>query len=154
MKPFLPNSTETAPYDNDGFLLKPVAVIEKDLFKRAWGHYRFTHYLGGEPTGNIGNIHILPGKRSAEEFRQGPYIEVVSFSDFQCDPVTGDFGGEIRLAYASNGGNRIPVTGGSISGNIKESQKEFYFSKESQTVNNFCGPETVYLMNANITGAR
>ena len=42
------------------------------------------------------------------------------FSDFRLDPVTGDFGAEMRLAYWFDGERRRPVTGGSISGSVTE----------------------------------
>ncbi len=67
----------------------------------------------------------------------------------------GDFGGEIRLAfeYEQSGGSRKPLTGGSISGNVKTAQKTLELSEEIQLLNGFSGPQTVRLAQASITGA-
>jgi len=68
------------------------------------------------------------------------------------DGLTGNFGGEIRLGWYFDGSNTIPVTGGSISGNIKDLQKEMYLSKELQKDNNFVGPKIVKLLNVSVAG--
>ena len=68
------------------------------------------------------------------------------------DTITGDFAGEIRLGWYKDGDKLIPVTGGSISGNINEVHKEMYLSKEVQKLNNFIGPYSVKLFNVNIAG--
>lgn len=46
----------------------------------------------------------------------------------------------------------IPVTGGSISGNIRDVQGRMVLSKELQTENNFIGPKILQLFNVSITG--
>ena len=84
--------------------------------------------------------------------KASPYIELVSFSDFQMDTMTGDFGGEIRLGWYFDGENTVSITGGSISGNIKEVEKEMYFSSETQKLNNFLGPKTIELSNVSLAG--
>ena len=151
--PYLPNSPLSAPYDEDGFSLLPVSIIEEGVLKRYWGPIRFTHYLGSEPTGNLKNVTVLPGDRPASELRAGSGLEVVSFSDFQCDPITGDFGGEIRLGYCTDRKDRLPVTGGSVSGNVRDIKQERYFSREVQSAASFSGPETIRLSNVRVTGA-
>lgn len=46
------------------------------------------------------------------------------------DPATGDFGGEIRLAYLCRGTERIPVTGGSVTGTMAENRGRIRLSRE------------------------
>ncbi|KKK89126.1 hypothetical protein LCGC14_2736250, partial [marine sediment metagenome] len=135
LDPDLPNSTYSSPWDLDGYPLKKTAVIDRGRLLNFWGPLRFCHYLGIKPSGSIGNVVVEGGSRPMATLRQGPCLEVVSFSDFQTNPLTGDFGGEIRLAYLSKDGSRdrgLPVSGGSISGNILNVQGEMTLSRERQ----------------------
>ena len=84
--------------------------------------------------------------------KQRPYLELLAFSDFQMDPLNGDFGGEIRLGRYFDGKGTTFVTGGSISGNIREVQTEMILSKELQRENHFGGPQTIQLSNVAVSG--
>ena len=84
--------------------------------------------------------------------RSEPYLEVVNFSDFQMSAETGNFGGEIRLAFLYDGEKVTPITGGSINGNILEAQKHLVFSKEMQTEKDFEGPKAVCVGKVNVAG--
>jgi len=152
LDPYLENSTASAPYDEDGLRLSRVVLYENGILKRYWGNTRFSHYLSIKPTGNIRNIVVEGGSKTLQEIKEGPYLEVKVFSDFQMDTLTGDFGGEIRLGWYCDGENVIPVTGGSISGNINEVHKEMYLSKETQKINNFSGPKSIRLLNVSVAG--
>lgn len=152
LDPKLSNSVVSAPYDNDGFPLSEVSIYEAGVLKRYWGDVIYSYYLNAEPTGRIENVVISGGSKSEEEMKKEPYLELIAFSDFQMDGMTGDFGGEIRLGWYYDGTTRIPVTGGSISGNIKSLHHNIYLSKETQQVNNFVGPNTIQLFNVSITG--
>lgn len=59
--------------------------------------------------------------------------------------------GEIRLGLYFDGSKVIPVTGGSILGNVMELQKELYLSKELQRDNNFIVPKAIKLINVTIS---
>lgn len=152
LDPFMKNSTKSSPYDADGFPLHSVELFKKGVLNVYHGDARHCHYLNVEPTGTISNFIIEGGAYSITDFKKEPYLEIVAFSDFQMDDLTGDFGGEIRLGWYFNGKNTIPVTGGSISGNIKDLQKEVYLSKELQSDNNFVGPKTVKLLDVSVAG--
>lgn len=91
------------------------------------------------------------GSKTINELKEEAYLEIAAFSDFTVDSLTGNFGGEIRLAWYFDGSKVIPVTGGSISGNIMELQKELYLSKELQRDNNFIGPKAIKLINVTIS---
>jgi PmbA protein len=151
--PDLKGSTKSSPYDNDGYPLSYVTVIKDGRVERLWGDVRHCHYLGIEPTGKIENMKIEPGTKSIAEMKCQPYLELLSFSDFQMDDTTGDFAGEIRLGRYFDGKNTRPVTGGSISGNIRQVQGNMHFSKEIDQQNNFIGPKTILLFNASLAGA-
>lgn len=152
LDPLMTNSSRSTSYDNDGYPLNKVTIFEKGVLKRYWGDNRYCSYLDIEPTGNIENILVEGGSKSLEKLKEEPYIELLAFSDFQMNSLTGDFAGEIRLGRYYDGKKVIPVTGGSISGNVKDVQRKMFLSKELQQVNNFIGPKTIQLFNINIAG--
>ncbi len=152
LDPLINNSTSSASFDEDGFSLAPVRIIEKGALKQYLADARYGYYLNVETTGSIGNMVVEGGSRTAKELQAEPHLMAAAFSDFSMDEVTGDFGGEIRLAWYYDGERTIPVTGGSITGNIYELQQEFYLSKELQKDNDFEGPLMVKIMNCTVAG--
>ncbi|MDF2673162.1 MAG: peptidase [Clostridiales bacterium] len=152
LDPFIENSSESAAYDNDGLPLSKVNLIENGVLKSYWGNTQYSHYMNVKPTGSIKNIVVDGGKKSLAAFKTEPYIELISFSNFQMDPFTGDFGGEVRLGWYYDGEKTIPVTGGAVTGNIKDVQHEMYLSKELQVDNDFIGPRTIQLFNVSVSG--
>ena len=117
-----------------------------------FGGTRFCHYLGVEPTGNYEKIVAKEGSTSFEDMKKTPYLHVVNFSDFQMDEMSGNFGGEIRLAYLFDGEKVTPVTGGSINGAITKAHKTFIFSKEMQESMDFVGPLAVSMEDVAVAG--
>jgi predicted Zn-dependent protease len=153
-EPYLPGSPASAPWDADGFPLESTLIVEGGVLRRVWGSRRFCHYLGVEPTGVLPNIRVGAGSRSLAEMRGEAGLEVAVFSDFHSDPITGDFGGEVRLAYLLEGGRRRPVSGGSVSGNLKELHGAMYLSRELERRGSFEGPRAVQLFGVSVTGVR
>ena len=151
LDPFISNSTKSNSFDEDGFPLEAVTIIENGVLKNYIASNRYAYYLNVKPTGNINNVIVSGGSKTIDELKEEPYLEIAAFSDFTVDGLTGNFGGEIRLAWYFDGSKVIPVTGGSISGNIMELQKELYLSKELQSDNNFIGPKAIKLMNVTIS---
>jgi PmbA protein len=152
LDPYMKNSTNSEAFDTEGFPVKPVKIIDQGELKQYAADTRYAYYLGVAPTGNIGNVVIESGSRMIEELKKEPYLMTAAFSDFSVDTMTGDFCGEIRLAWYYDGNTTIPVTGGSITGNIDNLQHELYLSKERQKDNNFEGPSMVLLKNVTVAG--
>ena len=95
---------------------------------------------------------MIGGTESEAELRTGDFLEVVEFSDFQVDSITGDIAGEIRLAYLHQGGKVTPVCGGSVSGSFPELLKTMRFSKESRQYNTMLIPSVTRLQGVTVTG--
>lgn len=152
LTPTLENSTQSAPVDADGVELKTLELIKDGQLLSYWGSHRYTYYLDTPTTGNIGNRVIASGKHSVADFKKEPYIELLEFSDFQMDPLTGNFAGEIRLARYFDGSTTKPVTTGSVSGNIKNVQNNMLLSTERYQDNNYQGPKHIRLTKVNIAG--
>lgn len=150
--PILEGSGKSAPYDVDGQLLSSVKLIEEGVLKTYHGALQFSSYLDIEPTGRLLNVKVQAGSVGIDEMKKEPYIELLSFSDFLMDNVTGDFGGEIRLARYYDGNQVYDVTGGSISGNIKDVQGNMRLSKELIQYNNYVGPKRIRLKGVEVTG--
>ena len=150
---FLPNSSKNAAFDPEGAPIRDLALIRRGKAENYWGGRQFSQYLGLEDSFLASNFAVSGGTESESDLRSGDYLEVVEFSDFQCDPVTGDIAGEIRLGYLHQGGRVTPVSGGSVSGSMAEMAKNFRFSKELRQYDCLLIPSVTRLPGATVTGA-
>ena len=153
LDPFLAGATGSKPYDNDGFPLDRVELIKDGVLSRYWGNVRYSSYLDMPPTGLISSFVVAGGTKSVAKMKEQPYLELISFSGFQMDAVTGNFASEIRLGFYFDGSETVAVTGGSISGNIKNVHNDMYFSVERDQFNNYDGPQTICIRNVTISGS-
>ncbi|MEA1883846.1 MAG: metallopeptidase TldD-related protein [Thermotogota bacterium] len=140
-----------SPVDDDGFLLKFENIVEKGLLKKYWGDLRYSHYLGVEPTGAANNFKVYPGEQSIEQLRETPHLEVTHFSAIDADMTTGDFGGEIRLGWYHDGSKKVPISGGSVTGNIRE-LSSMRLSKETHLEGDYFGPRSIKIEGFKISG--
>ena len=152
LDPYMSNSVKSMPYDNDGIILKKVRILDKGVFNKYHGDARHSFYLNVDATGIIENVIFEGGSKTLDEMKSSPYLELLSFSDFQLDSLTGDFGGEIRLAILFDGKNTKALTGGSVSGNIKSVQNNMYLSKDLQFAEGFIGPKAIEMFEIEIAG--
>ncbi|HBF37093.1 MAG TPA: peptidase U62, partial [Firmicutes bacterium] len=126
LDPFLGNSSVSTSFDEDGMPVDGITIINQGKLLNYWGNTQYCHYLDVKPTGNIHNLVIAAGSKSVQDMKLQPYLELLAFSDFQMDPLTGNFGGEIRLGRYFDGKVTSLVTGGSISGDIRDVQSQMY----------------------------
>jgi PmbA protein len=153
LEPYLEHSPSSAPWDEDGWPLCPTPLIEGGRLLRFWGPLRWCHYQACLPTGRLPNVRVLPGPRGLEELRRGGCLEAAVFSDFQCDALTGDFAGELRLGtWHAPDGRRQEVTGGSLSGRLPELAGSLQLSAELQRLDGYEGPAGVRLASAAVSG--
>ena len=149
----LPNSSWNVPYDEEGAPIRDLTLIDSGKADAYWGRRQFSQYMKLDSSFDVYNVAVSGGTESEEELRSGDYLEVVEFSDFQVDEITGDIAGEIRLAYLHKDGKVIPVSGGSVSGNMQELAKTMRFSKESRQYNCHLIPAVTRMHDVTITGA-
>ncbi len=153
LEPYLEHSPSSRPYDEDGWPLAPTPLIEQGRLLRWWGPLRWCHYLGCPPTGRLPNLRVGAGSRGLAELRRGGCLEAAVFSDFQCDALTGDFAGELRLGtWHDPDGGRREVTGGSLSGRLPELAGSMLLSAEHQRLDGYEGPAAVRLASAAVSG--
>ena len=145
----------TQPYSAEGIAMKDRIMAENGVLKTIHCGKRFADYLGIDATGDYGAFECNCGSENFDEMKNGAlYVSV--FSDFQMDSYTGQFGGEIRLAYLfeEKDGETVvkKFTGGSINGSIFDVQKTMVFSKERYKDDSYEGPFAVKLKNISIAG--
>ena len=148
----LPNSSRNRVFDAEGAPIRDTVLLEKGVARNYLGGRMFSSYLGLEHSFLPTNFEAAGGTRTEQELRSGPYLEVVEFSDFQVDSMTGDLFGEIRLAYWHDGETVTPVSGGSISGSMLELVGEMYLSQDSTQYDNWRIPASTLLKGVTVTG--
>lgn len=152
MNPALSSSAYQSPVDEEGKKLEPYPLFENGLLKDLRSSSRYSHYLGIENRGVIQCFEVEAGEKSLAEYKQGDYIEILTFSSFLMDAVTGDFGGEFRLAKCVRNGKEYYVTGGAISENVFKVQDRMVFSKELETRTYSVAPASIIIDGVTISG--
>ena len=143
----------TDPYSLEGVPMKDRPLLEKGVLRTIHGGQRFAEYLGIEPTGMYGKTSCENGgTASFEAFRKRPVIWPVMFSSFDIDNMSGDFGGEVRLGYWSDGERTVPVTGFSISGNLIDAQKTMETTTDRYTSKSYDGPFAFLVKDVTVAG--
>lgn len=140
------------PYSKEGIPMINRPLITNGVLNTIQGDSRFANYLKIPATGLYHSIKVNNGSMSLSEMKSEPYLQILNFSDFQMDDFTGDFGGEIRLAFLYDGKEVKEVTGGSISGNISNYHNKLVFSTEQQVLSNYEGPKALYLKDVTVSG--
>ncbi len=149
-----PYGTRTSAYDSNGVPARNVTLIENGVFKRPWAEAKYAQYLGVETTGDIGNLTVNRGSTPLEQLRdgkQGPVYEIVAFSLFNPDPVTGDFSTEIRLGYRHDASGVKPIKGGALVGNMFAAFGDARFSAEPFSDGAYFGPAAIRFGDLTIT---
>ncbi len=151
--PFLPNSSRNFTFDGEGAPIRETVLIRDNVAEAFLGSRQYSQYLGLEHSFLPSNLKVKGGRESADALRVGDFLEPVEFSDFQVNPLTGDIAGEIRLAFWHHGGQVTPVTGGSVSGSMKDFANSLRFSRETRQYDNLEIPAVTRLKDVTVTGA-
>ena len=133
----------TVPYSTEGIKLAQYPVVKHNKIVNILGDLRFSFYMGINPLGTYNSYKMNPGNASISDYQNNTYLRITNFSDFQTNALTGEFGGEFRLAYYYDGTKEIPVTKGSFSGNIKDILSSLELSKEIQETISYQGPKWI-----------
>ncbi|MBO4218060.1 MAG: hypothetical protein J5694_05410 [Erysipelotrichaceae bacterium] len=148
----LPYSSANQPYALDGCRARDYDLVRDGVCVSYHGDNATARYLGIDDIAPAFNFVVSPGSRSLEEMESQPYLKVVQFSGLMVNPITGDFGGEFRLAYLYDGEKVTPVTSGSITGNMNTALNNCYLSRESMQLDNCIVPEAVELFDISVAG--
>ncbi len=152
--PFLPNSSANVPVDAEGSRIRERRLISEGVAENFWGDRQFSCYLGLTDSSMVYNFRVSGGTLTEEEWKKREHLEIVEFSDFQVDAMSGDIAGEIRLAYWRHDGVTEIVTGGSVSGQMPAQIAGMRFSREAVQYDNWEIPAVTMLPSLAITGCR
>jgi predicted Zn-dependent protease len=151
--PHLPWRLGSRPFDREGQVTAPVAMIAGGRFEARTASKRYADYLGLLPTGSGGNLVVASGQTAmADLLADGPVLHALRFSTFHPSAVTGAFSGELRTAYLCDGGRVTPISGGSVSGNVFEAFAGARFSRERAVRPEYDGPMGVRLEAVTVAG--
>ena len=139
-------------FDNEGLPAQRVELIKDNKLVAFSANQRYAEYLNIPATGAFGGVELPPGKTSASVLLEEPYIDIIQFSWFNPDSVTGDFATEIRLGYIVENGVRKPFKGGQLIGNFMEALADVRWSAETGFFGNYLGPHTARFNNLKISG--
>jgi len=81
-----------------------------------------------------------------------PMLEVLDFSAPNVEPLSGDFGMEIRVGYETGKGGRRAISGGSVTGNLFEAMANARFSAESAAFAQYAGPASIRFESLQVAG--
>ncbi len=145
-------SNTNLPYSLEGVKASNFTILDNGKYVNNVGSARFAYYLGLNDVKYASNFTVESGSKSIEEMKKDPYLEIAQFSSFQVDTVTGDFGGEFRLAYYYDGNSVTPVTAGSVTINMNDVLDHIYLSKESKQYNDCIIPVAIELFDIEVAG--
>jgi predicted Zn-dependent protease len=151
---FLAGAAGSAPLDAEGIPLGRAELSRGGIAAEYHGLSRYARYLGRRPCGAYALFSVGPGAMTTAQLRSRPHIEAAAFSSYDVDADTGDFGGEVRLAYVFDGSERRPVTGGSITGSLLENRGRLRLSSEIALSGAMLGPEALLLPSVSIAGIK
>ncbi len=138
-------------FDADGYAPQRQELICGDVLVGLHGAGRWMQRLGRAAHGSLGTLVMPAGATPLTALRRGT-LEIVRFSEFHPRSDTGAFSGEIRLAYLHHAdGTRSAITGGSVSGTLREALADSRACCELQTIEGFHGPQALRLESVMVT---
>ena len=150
----LPGSSMNRETDEEGTPIRDLVLMKDNVPQAYHGGTKFSYYMGEKDSFIVSNYEVEGGSSKVADLLKGPVLECVFFSDFQVDTLSGDIFGEIRLAYLHEADGTVrPVTGGSISGNLKELLSDMKMSSERARYDNALIPACTRIANVTVTGA-
>jgi PmbA protein len=148
----LPFGSASDRFDAEGLPAQRVELIRGNEFVAFTASQRYADYLQIPATGAFGNTELPPGKTPASTLLAEPHVEIVQFSWFNPDPITGDFATEIRFGYLIQNGRRTPFKGGQLVGNYMDALADVHWSAETGFFGTYLGPHTARFNHLKIAG--
>ncbi len=149
--PHIPLGALSIPVDEEGTPLRPLDIVRLGTFQQWIAGPRYARELGVPVTGNVANVQVAAGATREDYLRGNRYLEIVSFSWFNPDVVSGDYSAEIRLGYLWENGRATPFRGGHLVGNVFADLCDARLSREVMQAGRYYGPRAILLRNGNVT---
>ncbi|HSM71659.1 MAG TPA: metallopeptidase TldD-related protein [Anaerolineales bacterium] len=148
----IPYGTTSNRFDSEGLPAQRVELIRDNKLVTFHAGQRYAEYLEIPATGAFGGVELPAGKTEAATLLEEPHIEIIQFSWFNPDPITGDFATEIRLGYVVENGVRTPFKGGQLIGNYMQALADVRWSAETGFFGHYLGPHTARFNNLKVSG--
>lgn len=138
-------------FDAEGIPAQRVDIIRDNVLSTFACSQKYADYLNIPATGDFGNTEVASGQTKAQDLVTEPYVEVVMFSWFNPDPISGDFASEIRLGYFVENGKAKPFKGGQLIGNVIDGLANVRWSAETGFYGSYLGPHTARFSGLKVT---
>jgi predicted Zn-dependent protease len=148
----IPYGTDSSVFDSEGLPAQRVEFIRDNVLVNYTASQRYADYLGVPATGAFGVLELPPGRRNAASLLTEPHVEILHFSWFHPDPVTGNFASEIRFGYMLENGVRKPFKGGQLIGNYMDALADVCWSAETGFFGTYVGPHTARFNDLKVAG--
>lgn len=148
----VPFGTASNRFDDEGLPAQRIALIHENELVAFAANQRYADYLNLPATGAFGAVELPAGQVKSAELLVEPYVEIIQFSWFNPDSITGDFATEIRLGYLVQNGRRKPFRGGQLVGNYLDALADVRWSAETGFFGNYLGPQTARFNDLKIVG--
>jgi PmbA protein len=148
----IPFGIYSSRFDEEGLPAQRVELIRNNELVAFAASHRYADYLNVPATGAFGGLEIPGGSSPATELLSEPYVEIIQFSWFNPDAITGDFATEIRLGYLVENGIRRPFRGGQLIGNYLDALADVRWSTETGMFGSYLGPLTARFSDLKIAG--
>lgn len=120
----------TEDIDDECEAVRGFELVKNGVVSGIAANNKYAALMKTQKTGGISSLSVAPGSEGYTELTQGRVIEVVQFSSFHPDSISMQFAGEIRLGYLHENGKKVPIRGGSVTGNILEVLPQARLSRE------------------------
>lgn len=148
----IPYGTYSNSFDDEGLPAQRVELVQNNELRAFSASQRYADYLQIPPTGAFGGVELPPGKTNLSALLEEPYVEIIQFSWFTPDLVTGDFATEIRMGYLVENGTRKPFRGGQLIGNFLDALANVCWSAETGFFGNYLGPQAARFNDLKLAG--
>jgi PmbA protein len=148
----LPGAMRSYSFDELGFETRKLCIIENSVVKSFMIDGRYADLLNLPQTSALMNVRVECGHTPYDDFLSDGVIELIKFSTFQPNTISGSFSGEIRLGYLHKNGKKIPIKGGSVSGSTQAAFSVALKSREVVQRSAYHGPRGVFFQKLTIAG--
>ena len=147
----LPYGVHSSRFDLEGLPAQRLLLIENGILKALSAAQQYAEYLSIPPSGGFGNVEAAPGDAPESELLAEPHVEVVAFSWFNPNAITGEFSAEIRQGYLATADGRSAFRGGLLVGNVLKALTNVRFSSETGFYGDYQGPTTARFSELSVT---
>jgi predicted Zn-dependent protease len=150
----IPFGEHAGRFDEEGLPGQRTLIIDHSTFRTYNAGQRYATYLSVPATGAAADLEVPAGTTPQAELLAQPHVEIVAWSWFSPEPVTGDFASEIRLGYVVDGASRRPFNGGLLVGNVLGALADVRWSSETGFFGSYLGPTTARFASLQVTPSR